>query len=205
MVEPPAEWTPPLLLDIRVENFSSLRRLQRVFVFAFRLLKVSLWDKLSEASRQRFGHLDLAMSVVNRTGPVTAEEVSAVFSRLLCNVQRRIYPELASGRPYNSLSKKLKSFRDSLNIRLDRQGLLRCYGRLANASIDLKAKFPVLLPDRKHHLSKLLVLDAHVRAFHQGEETTLAFLRKSLQGQVTRTSKGAADIRSLTWGPLAHR
>ena len=61
---------------------------------------------------------------------------------------------------------------------LDDEGLLRCQGRLENACLDDKVKFPLLLP-KTSHFTKLIVLDTYRRVLHNGVRETLAELRQT--------------------------
>ena len=57
---------------------------------------------------------------------------------------------------------------------------MRCQGRIANAeTVSYSTKFPILLPS-DHHLTKLYVLNAHVRVLHDGVKATLTELRSRI-------------------------
>ena len=58
-----------------------------------------------------------------------------------------------------------------LGVSEDSGGVLRCKGRVQNSSLPYDAKFPVLLP-RKHHLTKLVILDCHEAVEHNGIRET---------------------------------
>ena len=59
---------------------------------------------------------------------------------------------------------------------LDKQGVWRCGGRIANANIPYSTKYPIFL-HKDHPLTKLFVLSAHQRVFHNGVKETLTELR----------------------------
>ena len=65
-----------------------------------------------------------------------------------------------------------------LRLFLDADGLLRCGGRIHNAPVSEATKFPYLLPS-KHLLSRLIILDIHVRLCHSGTTATVTALRQS--------------------------
>ena len=65
-----------------------------------------------------------------------------------------------------------------LRLFLDEKDILRCGGRIHNAPLSETAKFPYLLPTN-HHLSKLIVMDAHERVFHSGVNSTISQLRQT--------------------------
>ena len=54
----------------------------------------------------------------------------------------------------------------------DEGGLWRCGGRLKNEDVPFTTKHPILL-DKKHHLTFLIVNEAHRRVQHNGVEETL--------------------------------
>ena len=74
---------------------------------------------------------------------------------------------------YRSIDANLQK---QLGLELDKEGVLRCHGRLHNAELSYDARFPILLP-QNDHFTKLIVLDCHVRLFHAGVSHTLAQVR----------------------------
>ena len=63
-----------------------------------------------------------------------------------------------------------------LQVKEDKDGVLRCYGRLSNADIPEDAKEPILLP-KYHSLTESIILRANERTLHGGVKDTLAELR----------------------------
>ena len=80
--------------------------------------------------------------------------------------------------------KQLRVFRDS-------SGVLRVGGRLDNAPLPYKTKFPILLP-RQHHVTRLLVMKCHEIVKHNGIKETLTQLRSELW-----IAKGRHVIKSI--------
>lgn len=76
-----------------------------------------------------------------------------------------------------SQDKCFPTWQKEFNLFRDDQGLWRCGGRLTNADIPYTTKHPVLLP-RKHHLTILIVQDAHHRVGHDGVKETLTETRR---------------------------
>lgn len=72
--------------------------------------------------------------------------------------------------------KDFTSRRQKLGLFVDENGLWRCGGRMSNSSLPASAENPILL-DQNHHLTTLLILDAHKRVLHNGTRETLAELR----------------------------
>ncbi|KAK3726526.1 hypothetical protein QZH41_004647 [Actinostola sp. cb2023] len=63
-----------------------------------------------------------------------------------------------------------------LQIVKDKEGILRCYGRMENAELDIDTREPIIL-SKNHKLTELIVQDCHVRVKHCGVRSTLAELR----------------------------
>ncbi|XP_044582991.1 uncharacterized protein LOC123264009 [Cotesia glomerata] len=61
---------------------------------------------------------------------------------------------------------------------LDPAGIMRVGGRLQNSSLNTDARHPIILP-RRHHLSDLVILDAHLKTLHGSTQLTLAYVRNS--------------------------
>lgn len=87
------------------------------------------------------------------------------------------------------------TWKSQLGLFQDPDGLWRCEGRLHHARIPYITKFPVLLPSN-HYLTRLFVLKAHTRVFHNGVKEMLTELRSHFW-----IIKG----RALTSSPLYHR
>ena len=71
---------------------------------------------------------------------------------------------------------KFESFKQQLGLYSDDHGLLRCKGRLQNASIPFDAEYPILLP-ADHHLTVPIIEDCHKRTLHNDVKETLTGLR----------------------------
>ncbi|XP_058810335.1 uncharacterized protein LOC131675383 [Phymastichus coffea] len=66
---------------------------------------------------------------------------------------------------------------DELNPFLDEHGLIRVGGRLKNSNLQFNQKYPILLPSN-HHVSDLIIRDAHHRNLHGGVQSTLYRIRE---------------------------
>ena len=60
---------------------------------------------------------------------------------------------------------------------LDREGILRCRGRVNNSTLKQDAKNPILLPNN-HYLVSLLVIHTHEKTQHSGTAETLSTVRE---------------------------
>ena len=73
-------------------------------------------------------------------------------------------------------NKEAKKLIEDLGLFIDADGLLRCRGRLQNASLPVMTRYPILLPP-KNYLTKLIIEKAHQDVLHGGLSETLAQLR----------------------------
>ena len=73
-------------------------------------------------------------------------------------------------------NKDFPLLRLQLGLYLDDEGIWRCGGRMSNSTLSPSAQNPILL-NSTHHLTKLLVLEAHERVLHDGVRETLSELR----------------------------
>lgn len=71
---------------------------------------------------------------------------------------------------------KFPTWKTQFGMFQDERGLWRCGGRLQNTVLPYSAKHPILL-SKKHHLSTLLIREAHCRVQHNGVRETLTQLR----------------------------
>lgn len=72
--------------------------------------------------------------------------------------------------------KSFTLWRRQLNLTVDDRGLWRCAGRMENSCLEPAARQPILL-HRRHHLTRLLVQEAHERVLHNGVRETLTEVR----------------------------
>ena len=162
----PAERPPPNLglhCIISVDQYSSFNKLLSVSAYVIRFL-----ENLKVQPQQR------------QLGPATAKELHKVKLMWVKDTQQSIY-----WKEVNYLQLILKKPKTSrvllvrqLRLFLDKDGLLRCGGRIHNAPLSEVTKFPYLLPAR-HTLSKLVVIDLHIRLCHSGTTTKVTALRQS--------------------------
>ena len=147
-------------------------------------------------SIDRYGSLDKLLSVTARvlrfvnnsrsqpqqrqSGPITAEERHKVTFQWVKDTQQAVYWKEINN--LQLIAKQHKTPRVTLvrqlRLFLDADGLLRCGGRIHNAPVSETTKFPYLLPSR-HSLSRLVILNIHVRLCHSGTTATVTALRQS--------------------------
>ena len=99
------------------------------------------------------------------TGPLSTDEYGAAEILWLREMQQAVVE-----------SPRFESLKNQLGLYTDDNGLLRCKGRLQNATIPFNAKYPILLP-ADHYLTALIIHDCHKRVLHNGSRETLAELR----------------------------
>ncbi|XP_063441997.1 uncharacterized protein LOC134722318 [Mytilus trossulus] len=97
----------------------------------------------------------------------------------------------------------LKAYVQSqLRLYLDKDGLIRCGGRINNAPLPENAKFPYLIPT-KHRLTNLLINDIHIENLHSGIGSTVTYLRQkywipSAQQEVGCVIRKCVSCRKVT-------
>ena len=70
---------------------------------------------------------------------------------------------------------QFETWKKQFELFVGKDGLYRCQGRLSNADLTPSGKHPIILP-KKHHLTTLLVKDAHERVMHNSVKETLTEL-----------------------------
>ncbi|XP_057671219.1 uncharacterized protein LOC130902947 [Diorhabda carinulata] len=116
-------------------------------------------------------------SELSNSGPLEVSELDGALNCLTKLSQGEFFH-----RDINKLNKN-KPAADckiiSLNLFLDRDGILRVGGRLTNAKFAFEKKHPAILSS-KSHLAELLVRNTHLRLMHAGPQHTLVTLRERL-------------------------
>jgi len=109
------------------------------------------------------------------TGIPTAEQRHQAVKELIKEAQREMdLPDSPNLRPFT-----------------DDEGLIRVSGRLQNADIGEDRKNPILLP-REARLTRMIILDTHVRLNHAGVAITLERGVLGTTGQETRKQRDTA-------------
>ncbi|MEM7216698.1 MAG: hypothetical protein AAF423_14260, partial [Pseudomonadota bacterium] len=156
-------------MGIDFSRFSSLQKLVRITWMCLKFLKINVFDKLSSASKIRFGSSILA----NVDKSLSDQSYQAAIRLLVRSVQG-----MAFRKEISTIDRGAKSpLISQLNLRLDSTGILRVFGRYHHADLPESARCPVLLP-KNHEFSKLVVQDVHVSNKHIGVSHTLSELRR---------------------------
>ena len=101
------------------------------------------------------------------SGELSADECSESKERIIRSIQGEMLSESGHEKRVQSLG----VFRDD-------SGILRCRGRIGKSNLAFGTKYPTLLP-RYHHVTKLIICDAHESVYHNGVSETLAEVRSA--------------------------
>lgn len=170
-------------------RFSSLDKMIRVLSYCYKFTNKQTTNKL-----------------------LTCNELNVTLKRILLKIQQQEFKDdlktIQGGQPL----KKNKTI-STLDPFIDEDGLLRVGGRLQNSELPYNQKHPILLP-YNHHVTSLIIQDAHLKTLHGGNKLTLAYLRqrywiisgkrkvKSLINKCVRCIRYKADTNSQKMGIL---
>ena len=172
-----------LLFGVEKSPCSSLRGLLRISVYVLRFLKLRIWNKLDERKRNLFQHKLLKIIFEDLSNSyITIREIKLVALLWVHTIQHHYYKDVFIALKSN----KRNCLQKQLGLQEDEYGILRCYGRYANADISEEMKCPKLLA-RKNFYTELVILEVHGRLVHAGISHTLSQLRQEYwipQGRV---------------------
>ncbi|KAK3545643.1 hypothetical protein QTP70_008781 [Hemibagrus guttatus] len=152
----------------RFERFSSWRSLVRAIAS---LIHVAQTYKSSDDTERTCRSWHYCAK------PRTVKELLQAEEVVIKSVQRRAYQEELTCIAKGNDIPRYSALRN-LNPYIDSRSLLRIGGRLKNATLDLKEKFPLIIPGRSH-AAKLLVEHYHDRVKHQGRVFTESAIRNA--------------------------
>ena len=149
---------------IELQRFSSKRRLVRTVAWVLRFVH----NVKSAISRKD----------INIEKELNVNEIDNAERLLIRDIQFIEFKEevqflLSKGKDSSKVPIKVNQF----NLFIDEHGIVKCRSRLSNANIPDAGKYPILLPAR-NLFSRLTVLEAHGRVFHNGIRETLNCLRQ---------------------------
>lgn len=140
-------------------RFSNITRMLRVLTCCKRVLR---W-KLSREMRNKLPN------------SIETEEMNEVLQICIKQCQAFHFSnEIRQLRSAGSVPKK--SPIHSLSPFIDQTGVLRVGGRINQARVEYDKKHPMILP-AKSHLTKLIILDAHIKTLHGGIQIMMNYLR----------------------------
>lgn len=158
---------------INCDRFSTLDRLLRVTAYALRFVSNL---KRSLSSRKNEKQEESNRNEVQDSREVNAKEIVRAESLWLRTVQANSFSnELNSLRKKNSqpIPRRVEQFA----LFLDENGMLRCRGRINNATLPPSNKNPVLLPS-KHPYVDLIIRQTHDKVKHSSVNNTLTTIRE---------------------------
>ena len=145
------ELIPDIQSDVKAEDYSSLNHLLRVTAWVLRFIK------------------NLRGRKVKENNLITRELQTA----------KNFWEKRSQGEKFDAVIKENKrnQLKEQLGLKLDKEGLIRCHGRMIHAELSEDAVNPKLLP-KDHHFTWLVIQDVHEKLYHAGVSHTLAQLRK---------------------------
>ena len=135
---------------VHCENFSRLQRLLRVTAYMLRFID-TLKGRIKKIN-------------VTQIPELTAAELGRAEKLWIIESQKCVKED-----------QNFPTWQKQFGLFLD-EGVWRCKGRLGNADIPYSARYPVLL-HKRHHLTLLIIRDAHQRVMHNGVKETLTEIR----------------------------
>ena len=141
---------------IDCERFSSAFRLLKTTVIVFRAVRNFLARYLAR---------------IRRTCQVIPNDRASEFDQARITWLRQMQSQLQE-------CSRFPLWKQQFGLFIDESNLWRCGGRMGNSVLAPAAKNPILL-DKQHHLTRLIVMDAHRRVLHNGVRETLTELRAS--------------------------
>ena len=146
-----------LLKVLEISNFSSLTRLLRITAYILRFIN------------------NTKKSNTRLTGVLSSHEINNALAKWVYSCQQSCFYQEVKHLQSNS-RKKLSLVRQ-LRLFLDKDGFIRCGGRIHNAPLCELSRFPYLLPT-KHPLTKLIIIMTHVNQLHSGVSNVISALRQ---------------------------
>ncbi|XP_055859349.1 uncharacterized protein LOC129921511 [Episyrphus balteatus] len=107
------------------------------------------------------------------TGPLQAWELDLAHLLIIKAAQKEMFKNEIEQIKQKQIPKHLRA----LNPFIDVDGILRVGGLLENSLLLYNAQHPILLQNN-HHLTRLVVRDAHKNTFHGGMQQMISFIRQ---------------------------
>ena len=142
--------------------------------------RYSTWSKLIRVSAYvlRFIHnCKQKMPNLKYSQSLTSNEVNQAAYLWIHHTQKLCFLKEFVALQSNYATKCCLPLIRQLKLFLNNRQLVCCGGRIHNARIDDKAKFPCLLP-KKHPITSLIVYHAHNSYLHSGVNATVTALRQ---------------------------
>ena len=159
----------PAVLDLNkvidIERFSSLRKLLRVTCYVLRFVNALKTKKLDK------------QTVAKRSEHLTSSEARQAELLWIRSLQGQSFSNeisfISSGKEKSTTPVYVKQF----GLFLDDDHILRCKGRINNASLNLGSKNPILLSSKSRFV-ELFIYETHDNIKHSGIPDTLTTIRE---------------------------
>ena len=155
---------------------SNLQRVLRAVSRCLSFLSIMVWSRLSKKTKHdfRLNHelLGSTLEHISQTVSPNARDIRMSLLVLVRFAQQEMFVDVLQALQNN----KRHSLCIRLGVKLDHDGILRCYGRYENAQLSKEAITPILLP-RSCRVTFLIIMDIHERLLHCGVSHTLSILR----------------------------
>ena len=110
-----------------------------------------------------------------RNQRLTATDLERAETMWIKSVQRSSFDSKLQSFGGHSVASLLQK---QLNLFLDKEGVIRCQGRIDHSTVPESSKTPILMPKR-HHFTELLIMHRHNQVFHDGICETLNLIRET--------------------------
>lgn len=177
-------------LFINFNKYSNFNKLSRIFAYVLRFINNC------NKNKQRY------------SGPINSDEINNSVMLLIKFSQLQSFSfEIGLLKQRKTLPHKNKLLQ--LTPIIDSNDILRVGGRLENSNYNFDKKHPIIL-NSKHHLTKLIMINEHIRLFHAGQQLLLASVRdkywpiggRCLARQVVRQCIICVRLRANTVQPI---
>uniref|UniRef100_A0A914V113 Integrase catalytic domain-containing protein n=1 Tax=Plectus sambesii TaxID=2011161 RepID=A0A914V113_9BILA len=188
---------------IDATRISTWPKLLRVTNYCLKFLKQKIWNKLSQETKVKMELKLKMLSQLKENGEINSHNIDIAIVFNLRQIQQRHFLDV-----HQAIKLKQKNqLIDQLGVGMDKEGILRCYGRLVNADVQESAKQPALLP-RKDYVTQLIIMDRHQAALHSGVRHTLTLMRQEFwipkgRAEVQKTVKNCLICRKYSAGPYS--
>lgn len=159
--------------DMDPRKFSSFRRLVRVTCWCLKFLRRKVFDKLTPELQALKPSWKRTFDEISVETIITAAELREAKKMWISHIQHNEYADV-----FDAIrTKKAHALVKQLNLGIDKDGILRSYGRLTLADLPDESIEPMLLP-YDDFVTHLIVNDAHCKLLHSGVNHTLSQVRR---------------------------
>ena len=179
-------FTPGILHVLDTQRYSSYQKLVRVCAYVLRFI-------------------DICKKNAPRNEPLGPRDLDSAAKVLIKHSQQTEFQDVFQYLTKASVKPPKPCLVRQLDLHLDQDDFIRCGGRLQNAPLPEKTKFPILLPSHGK-LTELIIQDAHKTQLHSATENTVTFLRQrfwipSIRQRVRRVIRACVTCRKVSGAP----